>query len=91
MVVANSWGSVTSAEATLTVIPPSFGSAGMTPHGFTLQLSVPAGQTYVILASTNLQDWTPIYTNVSALTGSIVFTDPAATNCDKRFYRAMVQ
>jgi hypothetical protein len=91
--VTNSWGAVTSTVATLTVVPPtppSFGSAGMTPDGFTFQLSVSVGSTYVIQASTNLQDWTPIYTNV-ALTGSLVFTDPAATNCPIRFYRALVQ
>jgi purine nucleoside phosphorylase len=86
-------GSVPSMVATLTVIPPtppSFDSAGMTPNGFTFQLSVPVGCTYVILATTNLQDWTPISTNV-ALTGSVVVTDPAATNCSRQFYRAMVQ
>jgi hypothetical protein len=86
-------GSVPSMVATLTVIPPtppSFDSAGMTPNGFAFQLSVPVGCTYVILATTNLQDWTPISTNV-ALTGSVVVTDPAATNCSRQFYRAMVQ
>ena len=86
-------GSVPSAVTTLTVIPPtppSFDSAGMTPNGFAFQLSVPVGCTYVILATTNLQDWTPISTNV-ALTGSVVVTDPAATNCSRQFYRAMVQ
>jgi hypothetical protein len=62
----------------------------MTTNGFTFQLSVSVGQTYVILATTNLQDWTPISTNV-ALTGNVVVTDPAATNCSRRFYRAMVQ
>jgi hypothetical protein len=93
VVVTNSLSSVTSVVATLTVLPPAppyFGSAGMTPDGFKFQLSVPTGCRYVILVSTNLQDWTPICTNV-ALTASAVITDPAATNCSKRFYRAMVQ
>jgi hypothetical protein len=96
VVVTNVAGSVTSAVATLTVTnsappaPPSLGAAGMTTNGFTFQLSVSVGQTYVILVTTNLQDWTPISTNV-ALTGNVVITDPAATNCIMRFYRAMVQ
>jgi hypothetical protein len=92
VVVTNIAGSIASAGAVLTVIPPtppSFGSAGMAPNGFAFQLSVPIGCTYVILASTNLQDWTPISTNV-ALTASVVLADPAATNCSRRFYRAMV-
>jgi hypothetical protein len=96
MVVTNVAGSVTSAVATLTVTnpappaPPTIGAAGMTTNGFTFQLSVSVGLTYVILATTNLQDWTPISTNV-ALTGNVVITDPAATNCSRHFYRAMVQ
>ena len=85
--------SVTSAAAALTVVPPtppSFVSAGMTANGFKLQLSAAIGFTYVTSASTNLQDWTPISTNV-AVTASVVVTDPAATNCTRRFYRAVVQ
>jgi hypothetical protein len=93
VVVTNAADSAPSAVATLTVIPPtppSFGSTGMTSNGFAFQLSVPIGSTYVIWTTTNLQDWTPISTNV-ALTGSVVVTDPAATNCSRRFYQAMVQ
>jgi Immunoglobulin domain len=95
VVVANVASSVTSGVATLTVTnplppaPPSLGAAGITPNGFTFQLSVPAGSTYVILATTNLQDWTPVFTNV-ALSGSVVVTDPGATTYNKRFYRALV-
>jgi hypothetical protein len=96
VVVTNVAGSLTSAVATLTVTnpappaPPSMGAAGMTTNGFTFQLSVSVGQTYVILATTNLQDWAPISTNV-ALTGDAVITDPATTNYTRRFYRVMVQ
>jgi hypothetical protein len=67
----------------------SFGGGGLIPNGFTFQLTVPVGITYLILASTDLQTWTPIATNV-ATNGSIVFTDPAATNFGSQFYRAMV-
>jgi len=96
VVVTNLVGSVASAVATLTVTnppcttPPRFGSAGMTANGFTFQLSVSIGCDYVILASTNLKDWTPISSNV-ALTETLEFTDSTATNLSVRFYRARVQ
>jgi hypothetical protein len=95
VVITNIAGSVTSAVASLTVTNPVVtlslsGGAEMTADGFAFQLWVPAGCTYVILASTNNQDWTPIATNV-ALTASVVFTDTTATNYSMRFYRAMVQ
>ena len=95
VVVSNGAGAVTSTAATLTVIarakfsmsiPPG---GGMTTSGFSFELSVPAGSTYVILVSPNNQDWAPIYTNV-APTGSVVLTDKSAANHPARFYRAMV-
>jgi hypothetical protein len=89
VVVTNSAGSITSAAALLTVTnppPPRLDAAGMTTNGFAFQMSVSAGQTYVILATANLQDWTPISTNV-ALTGNVLVTDTDATNFGKRFYR----
>jgi hypothetical protein len=94
VVVANIAGSITSAAATLTVTNPAVtlslpNGAGMAADGFTFQLSVPVESTYVILASTDLQTWTPIATNV-ATTGSVVFTDTAAASYPNRFYRAMV-
>ena len=92
VMVANPWSSVPSAAALLTVTnftPPSLAAATMTPNGFTFQLSMPVGHTYVILATTNLQDWTPIYTNV-APTSMVVITDAGATNYGRRSYRAMV-
>jgi hypothetical protein len=96
VVVMNSYGSATSVVATVTVTNPvitlsATGGAGMgmTSSGFTFQLSVPIGCTYIILASTNLQDWTPIYTNVAA-TGDVVLMDASATNYNNRFYKASV-
>jgi hypothetical protein len=95
VVVTNTYGSVTSAVATLTVtnftiVLARTGSPVMTPGGFTFPLSLPAGRSFIIEASTNLRDWAPIATNL-ALTGSVIFTDPAAANYPQRFYRAMVQ
>jgi hypothetical protein len=95
-VVTNLAGSVTSVVATLTVsnspctTPPRFGAAAMTVDGFTLQLWVSTGCTYVITASTNLLEWTPVSTN-AALSESLEFKDSTATNFRARFYRAAVQ
>ncbi len=95
VVVTNVAGLVTSTVATLTVTNPNItlslsSGGGMTPSGFAFQLSVPIGSTYVILASTNNRDWTPIATNL-ATTASVVFTDAAASNHAMRFYRLTVQ
>ena len=91
VVVTNSVGSVTSSVAALTVsAPPTLDSAGMAATGFTFQLSVPVGSTCVILASTDLQNWTPIATNV-ATTATMIFTDTDATNYSARFYKALVR
>jgi uncharacterized protein YjbI with pentapeptide repeats len=94
VVVTNIAGSITSAAATLIVTNPvvalSFPvGAAMASDGFTFQLSVPVGSTYVILASTDLQAWTPIATNVAA-TATVVFTDSAAASHPNRFYQAIV-
>lgn len=90
----NSWGAVTSSVATVTVTnPPSSlavpGGTGTAAQGFSFQLSLPAGSTYVILASTDCVNWTPILTN-TAPTGTVTCIDPWATNYPVRFYRALV-
>jgi hypothetical protein len=92
VVVTNNVGSVTSVVATVTVTNPviTLSPSGMTPNGFSFQASVPVGLTYVIFASTDLQAWTPIATNVAA-TANVTVTDPAATNHRSRFYRALVR
>ena len=94
VLVANNWGSATSLVATLTVTNPIIklslaGGGGMTSTGFTFQVPVPVGLTYVVLASTNIVDWTPIYTNV-ALTASAMVTDSQAGNYPRRFYKVML-
>lgn len=38
------------------------------------------------MASTDLVKWTPIATNVASA-GTVLFTDPAASNFPSRFYR----
>jgi hypothetical protein len=93
--VTNIAGSVVSAEAALTVTNPCVSlsvpdGAGMASNGFTFQLSVPVGCTYVILASTDFQTWTPIATNVAAA-ASVVFTDTEAASYPNRFYQVTTQ
>lgn len=59
-------------------------------NGLRLQLTGLVGQGQIIVyASTNLADWDAIYTNTAGF-GNLSFTDPAATNFTRRFYRATV-
>lgn len=60
-----------------------------TPPG--LHLQVDGARTMnpvVILASTNLANWEPIFTNVPYL-GSVQYTDTAADQLGRRYYRAV--
>ena len=50
---------------------------------FSFWVSAAAGQTYVVQASTNFQDWISIQTN----TTPFVFTDTNAARFSQRFYR----
>lgn len=95
--VANSAGSAHSEPAMLVVSNPPISIAtdggstmGMTPAGFSFGLSLPLGATFVIEATSNSRDWTPIATNV-AVTSNVVFTDPDAVKHPTRFYRVMVR
>ena len=56
---------------------------------FHLNLLGENGRTYVIEASTNLQNWTPIYTN-TVTGGTLQFDDMGAAGVPVRFYRAVV-
>lgn len=69
---------------------PKFTGSGLTPEGFKLQMSVPIGRSYVILASTNLSHWEPIATNTS-LTGVAEILDQSTTNRVRRFYQTVTQ
>jgi len=96
--VKNGVGSVTSSNATLVVLTTTVSNVvnivsagtGMLANGFRIHLSGPSGSNYVIQASTDLKNWTPISTN-AAPTGSVSYTDAAATNLLFRYYRAMIQ
>jgi hypothetical protein len=68
----------------------SLTSAAMTTNGFKLRLSGPAPASYIISASSDLTQWTPIATN-SVLSGKLEFTDTTALRTPIRFYRAVAQ
>jgi hypothetical protein len=60
-----------------------------TANGLGLNLEAPLGFNYTIQASTNLLDWQPI-TNFVGTNSPLYFSDPAATNFNWRFYRAVM-
>jgi hypothetical protein len=62
---------------------------GATPGQVSLALAGPIGTAFVIDASTDLVNWTPmtIVTNTSA---SVTFTDPEAGRFSHRFYRVQM-
>ena len=64
-------------------------SHSMTNGGPDLSLDVSPGLNGRIEASTNLVNWTTL-TNFVSTNSVIYFRDPGFTNCDRRFYRAMV-
>jgi hypothetical protein len=93
VVVTNGYGAVTSSQANLIVaerpaIVLTLSSAGPSGiNGSSFQFSVPTSVSYIIEASTDLNNWSGIATNQSS-TGTVVFTDSAAKNYPQRFYRA---
>jgi hypothetical protein len=70
--------------------PLALTAIGMAANGFQLQLTGPAPANYIILASSNLQNWTPIATNF-VVGGLLHFTDTNASILPKRFYQAVAQ
>jgi hypothetical protein len=94
VVVTNAYGSVTSATVTLSVlgVPVSFvtnsGCIRFSNGQFYLSLSGLTGQGPVLIeVSTNLPQWTPIFTNPPAF-GTIQFVDPSTAGNRYRYYRA---
>jgi uncharacterized repeat protein (TIGR01451 family) len=80
-----------SATSILNSFPPTLAGGYTTSNQqFHIILTGQPGQTYVILGTTNLLDWTAIYTNSALDDGTIKFTDTGTTNFLYRFYRAML-
>ena len=89
VVAANAAGSVTSSPATLTVValPILTSPQRLTNGQFRFTLGGSAGQSYVILASSNLADWVPFGTN-TLTNGSALISDTQAHSLGRRYYRA---
>jgi hypothetical protein len=88
VVASNSVGSATSAAAVLTVYnsaAATLSASAYTNNQFKFSLAGVPAYSYIIQASTNLTNWTSIYTNTSPFT----FTDASATNYPHRFYKAV--
>lgn len=95
--VKNSSGTTISSNAVLLVIADivtnvvvNVTSSLMTPTGFRTSWSVPTGSNCVLLASTDLKTWTPIATN-TATSGGCTFTDAAAADRPRCYYKTMLQ
>lgn len=67
--------------------PPQVVPGGVDKNGaFTMEVRIPSTLPYVILASTNLMSWQPIFTN-STSPGVLEFIDYDSGNYPARFYR----
>lgn len=90
VLVTNPAGSLASAPAHLTVTSGSFqfASANVLSNGWVLLIfSGSAGTQYVIEASTNLVNWTPIVV-LPGTNGPLPFVDTNAPSFSSRYYRA---
>jgi uncharacterized repeat protein (TIGR03806 family) len=63
-------------------------SGGFTNGAFQMVIAGTAGKSYVLQASSNLVNWIPISTTMPPST-PFTMSDPAATNFQHRFYRAV--
>jgi mono/diheme cytochrome c family protein len=78
------------ASAYFLVEPLHFTTQGFTNDVFQLRFAGSTGSNYVLQATTNFVDWTPIATN-TAITNHFNFYDANATNYPYRFYRVKKQ
>jgi pectate lyase len=91
VVVTNIAGSASSTSALLTVSVgtpsrPQLSGFVYNNGTFSLTINGDTGPDYVVQASTNLTDWTSIFTNHSPIP-PFVWTDLVASNFSQRFYR----
>ena len=70
----------------LPAVPVMLVAGGFTNGQFSLQFSSSNGLNYVVETSSNLVNWTPVFTN-AATNGSFIFTDTNLSD-PQRFYRA---
>jgi hypothetical protein len=79
-----------SAIAAFVVQPVHFTSEGFSNSAFRLSFVGTTGSNYILEASTNFINWTPLSTNQATTNVFDVF-DPQATNFPHRFYRILLQ
>jgi hypothetical protein len=85
--ISNGLTGVVSAPAALAVVFSSgAGAPGFTSNQFGFGISGPAANTFVVEASTNLQTWLPLSTNIFGL-GQFQFLDSGSATNPIRFYR----
>jgi len=71
--------------------PPEVQPVGRLEDGqFLLRLFGSSGVTYVLEASADLAQWTPVRTNTAPVDGVIDYIDTTASGAPRRFYRARV-
>ncbi|HEY4414889.1 MAG TPA: putative Ig domain-containing protein [Verrucomicrobiae bacterium] len=91
--VADGNSSVTNKVLSITINPqPSLGAtAKISGTQFQFQLNGASNQNYTLQMSTNLANtsWTSLFTTNNATNGSLLITDPHATN-QQRFYRVLI-
>jgi hypothetical protein len=78
------------ANAVFVVQPLAFTSEGFASNVFRLRFAGTVGSNYVLQASTNFINWTPLFTN-TATTNLFDLFDTQATNFPYRFYRVLQQ
>ncbi len=75
---------------TLTIAPLRMAASRIEgTGGVELMLYANTNATYVIEASTNLQQWTAIITNAADGTGLLRYVDQDSATIGRRFYRAL--
>ena len=92
LVVTNAFGSATSSNAVLAVVPaPVVQSVSVVPGGVTLTWSAVAGQTYRLQYKDDLNSttWNTISPDVTATSPAITITN-APINSMQRFYRVLL-
>jgi trimeric autotransporter adhesin len=93
VIISNSYGSVTSVWAGLSVYFPqpqiATGDAGfgILTNQFGFNIIGIIGQNIVVDGSTDLINWVPVFTNASR-GGAVHFSDSDSTNYPQRYYRA---
>jgi hypothetical protein len=91
--VSNSTGSVISSNVSLAVTAstslPQLSGSVYANGTFSLTVNGDGGHSYIIQTSTNLTDWTSVFTNPMPSL-PFVWSDPGANNSRLRFYRIQV-